>query len=115
MDEIKKLLTKYANRKHGMLFIVGSIFLTIIMLIALEWDQRLSFIQNLGDGYIFWVTDFYDDCESLDRAERLKRMFDPNFNCHNLYFYFKYMVLIPIVGFMYGLYGVLSESESQNA
>ncbi|MEP1447617.1 MAG: hypothetical protein ABJK37_16040 [Paraglaciecola sp.] len=97
-------LARFLNKKYGILFMVSSVFLVIILLLNLHWRADFTFMQNLSYGYIFRIDDFFDEeCNGSGLYRRCTE--------EHLYFYFKYLAIIPMVTFVFGLFGYLNDAE----
>lgn len=102
---MKSVFTKVVNKKYGILLMVISLFLTIIMLLNLPWRADLTFMQNLSYGYIFKLEDFFEhNCV-------FQNGFKISCDTEHLYFYLKYLMVIPMLTFLLGLLGYLNESK----
>ncbi len=83
-----------ANRNNGILIIVGSIFILIFMLLSIDWYRDIPAMTNMSAG-VLYIFEF--NC-------RPNAAFD---NCEEIKLHFKYMVLVPMVLAIWGIYLVL--------
>ena len=103
---MKELLLPMANKRHGIIFMVSASFLSISLLLSIDWIPQRTFMENLTNGYVYYIEIFERTCKGYGRNPCT----DPN-----LYFMFKYMMLIPMALFTFGVYGLLSDSEADSA
>jgi hypothetical protein len=83
---------------------VSSVFLTIIFLLNIHWEADWTFMQNLSYGYVLRIDEVFDkECNGSG--------FYRSCTEGHLYFNFKYLAIIPMVTFVFGLFGYLNDSE----
>ena len=99
---MKEKIASMTNKKHGIMFMVSAIFITILMLLSNHWPSGYSFIENISAGYVFYIRMF--ECETYEI-----------YSCSTYFhFYFRYVVIIPMVIFMFGLFGYLNDKKNIN-
>jgi hypothetical protein len=75
------------------------------MLLNLDWHVGWTFMQNLSQGYVLRFDDFFEKNCTFQNGFKL------NCEMEHLYFYFKYLAIIPMMIFLFGLFGYLKDSE----
>ncbi len=99
---MKDFLLSITNKRHGIILMTSASFLAIFLLLSIDWIPQRTPMENLTNGYVYYIEIFEKECKTYGRNPCT----DPN-----LYFMFKYMILIPMFLFTFGIYGILNDPK----